>query len=108
MNYLLFLIIPAIAFIIVIFKKKSSHNETKKAQSVNKNGVWIVRDEHQNERRLTYTSWQGKQLKTDYNEKSSYYLKTYQIFIDDLGDIWRSYDGGKTFIKEKLGEIVDN
>ena len=80
--------------------------EKKREEEKNKVDVFIVEDEHHMERKLTYTSWQGKQLKTDYNDKSPYYSQTYQIFVDDLGNIWRSYDGAKTFIKEDYNHDI--
>ena len=88
-----------------IISPYKSTNKPEKKSNESQEVVFVVMDGSW-ERKLKYTSWQGKQLKTDYNEKSPYYMQTYQIFVDDLGNIWRSYDGAKTFIKEERGEIV--
>ena len=32
-------------------------------------------------------------------------MKRYNLFRDEIGNFWRSYDGNVTFIEEKLGKI---
>lgn len=103
MQVLLVLILIAIGVIAGVGSKKAKNNKKKKEESQK---VFIVRDRNCMERKLTYTSFQGKTPRTDYNDKSPYYGKNYTYFIDDIGNYWRSYDNGKTFIEESNGEIV--
>ncbi len=41
----------------------------------------------------------------DNDTDSPYYMKRYNLFRDEIGNFWRSYDGNVTFIEEKLGKI---
>lgn len=96
----------------IITPYKTQHEieeEKRQDEEKNKIEVFTIRDKKGYERELTYTSYQGKKKKRDYNEKSPHYMQDYLYFVDDLGYNWRSYDDGKTFIKECLHnkEIVD-
>ena len=58
--------------------------------------VYIV-IENGYERRLTLF----EEYKTDYSAPlNAGYGRTYNLFRDDTGRFWRSYDGNKTFIRE--------
>ncbi|MDE7191897.1 MAG: hypothetical protein K2O35_05480 [Clostridia bacterium] len=93
----------------IITPYKTQHEiEEEKMQEEEKNKIEVFTINYKGyKRELTYTTWQGKRQKTDYNDKSPYYFKEYKLLIDDLGNYWRSYDGGKSFIREVNGEIVD-
>ncbi|MDE5655060.1 MAG: hypothetical protein K2I46_05575 [Clostridia bacterium] len=71
--------------------------EKKKEEEKNKVKVYVVMDGY-NKRKLKYVAHIGPTM--DYNDKSPYNGKYYGTYIDDLGYYWRSYDDGKTFVKE--------
>ena len=96
MSILIVVILMAIGGIVGLVSKKVKTNSMKKEEEEQE--VFIVLSRNCMERKLTYTSFQGKTPRTDYNDKSPYYGKKYQFFVDDVGNYWRSYDNCKTFI----------
>ena len=95
---IILVIIGAIATGIMNWIKKrggkvSSQNKEKEEETE----VFVVM-EGNNKRELKYLPQRGSTM--DYNPESPYNGKRYEMYIDDLGYYWRSYDSGKTFIKE--------
>ena len=88
------------------YESKSSASASSSTSKGKEEPYFIVRDSYCMERILRFTDFQGRQPRTDWNEKSPFYRKDYLYLIDDIGNYWRSYDGCKTFIEEKDGEIV--
>ena len=72
----------------VTLQSKEKNNEEK---------IYVVMDGN-NKRELKYVSHIGSTM--DYNSKSPYQGKRYDTYVDDLGYYWRSYDNGKSFVKE--------
>ena len=71
--------------------------ERKREEEKNKVEVFVVMDGNY-KRELKYLPQRGSTM--DYNSESPYNGMRYKMYIDDIGNYWRSYDDGKTFIKE--------
>lgn len=79
-----------------LFNKSLEHAGDFPSPETEKKPVYIV-NENGYERRLTLF----EAHKTDYAAPlNAGYGRTYNLFRDDTGRFWRSYDGNKTFIRE--------
>lgn len=95
-------VLAIVAFFIFIFLFLFSATKGGTSSDKRKNTVYVVNDGGY-ERKLTLFESGLK----DYDTDSPGYQKLYSRFRDDLGNFWRTYDGNKTFIKEKYnGKIV--
>ena len=68
---------------------------TTKTKNTSSTDIYVVLDEHSNERKLQFT-----EQKQDHDPDSPLYTMYYNRFRDDIGNYWRSYDNNRTFVKE--------
>lgn len=102
MLYLVFIFMAVGAIIAGVarwLKKRGVDVSSQSKEEEKEIEVFVVMD-GTNKRQLIYDPSWGKRTQTDYNKKSPYCGQEYVRYLDDLGDYWRSYDGGKTFVKE--------
>lgn len=61
--------------------------------------VFIVTDENGRERKLVLFDKFNQDHKLGDYDENPFYGKCYDVYKDDIDNYWRSYDGGKSFIK---------
>ncbi len=96
-----FAVIFIVKQIIKLVKKLLNVSSGNSSSSQEVENVYIVFDEHGIERHLTLI----EQYKKDYAIHGKVYHEiigkdTYNRFIDDIGNYWRSYDDNETFVSE--------
>lgn len=97
MNYIIIGIIIIGAIVSGIYKvlggqKNESRSNSENEKTSENVPEYYVFDEG-SRRELTFI-----ERKTDYDSDPPYYGEYYNRFKDELGRIWRSYDGNKTFL----------